>query len=291
MVKSGQCKNERNRGKGDGRNNGRPICIVRSKIKQRSYQSNTIKYPLFLSLPFPSFTTAFSHSFTGQTFSPTTLIVCEEEQNTTNWQRKKKNREKKRNERKEARKERKRREGKERYIYIYNGRPRFFFTSHLLLYVSTCISTLHTFHNYTTTQILVHTSLIAAFVSTFARESIEGRKRSQKMMLSSCWTFFNVYTCERSARIHTRTRTRTHRNFYFPAGRDGGTVLLLHALFPAENISQAYACVPVYMCTYTRPRIVLSAIYNAIYICMNKHNKLRRIKVHVYAWQMKKKRK
>lgn len=35
-------------------NNGRLICIILSKIKQRSHQNNTIKHPLFLSLPFPS---------------------------------------------------------------------------------------------------------------------------------------------------------------------------------------------------------------------------------------------
>lgn len=122
---------------------------------------------------------------------------------------------------------------------VYNGRPRFFFTSRLLLYVSTCTllarcytSTRHSF-----------TSLIAAFAATFYRESAVGKNDADKWCSSLSTSRTSLRDGARGACVF-RAFIHGH-DFYFHAGRNGGTVLLLHALFPAENTSGRCACVRV----------------------------------------------
>lgn len=160
-----------------------------------------------------------------------------------------------RKKRRKMRKKRSKRKERRGNGEIHNGRPWFFFTSHLLLYVSTC-TLLARF--YTTTG-YSYTSLIAAFATTFPRKSAHGKNEAEKcLVFFSVSNVFNDFIC----RWCTYTWAST---LISPPEQQRNSFIVTRSISGWKYIrpTRTYECthyiyVRVCVCMCARTRIVLS---------------------------------
>lgn len=162
-----------------------------------------------------------------------------------------------RKKRRKMRKKRSKRKERRGNGEIHNGRPWFFFTSHLLLYVSTC-TLLARF--YTTTG-YSYTSLIAAFATTFPRKSAHGKNEAEKcLVFFSVSNVFNDFICRWRGCTYTRAST-----LISPPEQQRNSFIVTRSISGWKYIrpTRTYECthyiyVRVCVCMCARTRIVLS---------------------------------
>lgn len=102
-----------------------------------------------------------------------------------------------------------------------------------------------------------------------------------------------MFTRVSAPRVYTHAHAHAHTETFISPPEETAEQFYCYTLYFRLKIYHRLTRACLYICARTRGHESFSRPYIMlyIYICMNKHNKLRRIKVHVYAWQMKKKRK
>lgn len=163
---------------------------------------------------------------------------------------------------------------------IHNGRPRFFFTSHLLLYVSTCtlLARFYTATGYS------YTSLIAAFATTFPRKSAEGKNEAEKcLVFFSVSNVFNDFTCRWRGCTYTRAST-----LISPPEQQRNSFIVTRSISGWKYIrpTRTYECTHcIYVCVCVRERESFSAMR-----CMQEQAVANKT-TYLYATKKKKRKK